>query len=1127
MRKNRACLQGLISFGLFGVLFGCGSQSDLMLPKPTPGQPSDRTNLPTHTGTAVVSAEGAVISTGAAEVVIPRGALAEPVEIVVQAADPASFAEIPNAEEEQVLAFLPHGTQFLKPVTIHIPHDHVSVEGLSLFTSEPDQPWSNVAGATFTDEYAAADVTHFSFFFASPTPVEEIVPPPVANDGAGGSSSTAGTGGTDAVANAGAGGNEPASGGAGGEGGEGGAAGDTNTAGSTGEGGEAGTSNTTAPDAGVAGQAGSGSVGEGGGAGTTSTPRPDAGVAGGAGEGGEGGASGEGGSAGSTSTGGLAGAGGGAGAGGATSGGGEDFDYLDNGEWRGYLYSKADEEGSSIVERTGICAEGVVSSGLSTYALWGWNVNQQEGSELVGSWDPNADSVFYDVSSSFGEPLRLQLIDDQGVTYCYQLQDEFGEALLTDFNTNCWDNGGAFYDGSTPLVGAQVLVPGSLEDDQAFKFCVHELMPVVGHVDPGGGPDAGAGGSAGGASTGGAGGSAGIGGSSGVGGSAGATSGGGGDYLYRGEWHGPLYSGTDEGGQSFIDRTGMCADGLVGVGETSFALWGWNVNQEQDSEIVGSWDPNAESVRYDVSNFFGEPLRLQLIDDNQVTYCYQLENEFGEVLLSDFNTNCWDNSGTFYDGSTPLLGVQVLVPGNAVDEQPFDFCVNDFSPVSAHVDPGGPDAGAGGAGAGGSSGVGGGSTGGGAGSAGGPGGPGGGLDYLDNGEWRGPLYSGTEGGESSVERNGICAAGVVAEGVTSFALWGWNVNQEEGSEIVGSWDPNAESVRYDVSSFFGEPLRLQLIDDNQVTYCYQLENEFGEVLLSDFNTNCWDNSGTFYDGSTPLLGVQVLVPGNLEVEQPFDFCVYDFSPVVAHVGPGGGPDAGAGGAAGAGGGTGSAGGPGGGGDVDYLDKGEWYGDLYSFAMDETSDVQRYGMCANGVVGQGVTNFALWGWNVSQEQGSAPGSWAPTADSIRYDIGTTYGEPLRLQVVDSNGQTFCQVLEQEFGDALLSQFNTACWDNSGDNYDGVTPLRSVEVLVPSNPSEDQLFDMCVYQLDPIMEGGAGADAGAGSAGSGAGGSTGGSSGDPEEPGDPESGGAAGSGGASGGQDAGVGSAGTPG
>ena len=128
MLKRRLRAQGLITCGLLGALVGCSSSDGVGTPTPIPNQDPDRLNLPTHTHSAIVTTEGAGISAGEAEVVIPRGALAEPVEIVVQTTE-GGYEAFPSAAEEQVLEFLPHGTQFLAPVMAAEPID-VIVETL-------------------------------------------------------------------------------------------------------------------------------------------------------------------------------------------------------------------------------------------------------------------------------------------------------------------------------------------------------------------------------------------------------------------------------------------------------------------------------------------------------------------------------------------------------------------------------------------------------------------------------------------------------------------------------------------------------------------------------------------------------------------------------------------------------------------------------------------------------------------------------------------------------------------------------------------------------------------------------------------------------------------------------------
>ena len=144
--KYRLRPEGLIvACSLWGVLVGCSSPGDTVgLSKPLPKPDRDLSNLPLHHDSAVVGTSGAVINAGQAEVVIPQGALAEPVEIVVQTVQTteSGFQTFPEMANEEILEFLPHGTQFLRPVTIQVPHHHELSDDLALYTSEPNEPWA-------------------------------------------------------------------------------------------------------------------------------------------------------------------------------------------------------------------------------------------------------------------------------------------------------------------------------------------------------------------------------------------------------------------------------------------------------------------------------------------------------------------------------------------------------------------------------------------------------------------------------------------------------------------------------------------------------------------------------------------------------------------------------------------------------------------------------------------------------------------------------------------------------------------------------------------------------------------------------------------------------------------------
>jgi hypothetical protein len=152
------------------------------------------------------------------------------------------------------------------------------------------------------------------------------------------------------------------------------------------------------------------------------------------------------------------------------------------------------------------------------------------------------------------------------------------------------------------------------------------------------------------------------------------------DYLDIGEWHGYLFAQPH--GQATIERAGMCASGEVLADPTygSWAQWAWNISQTPEG-VTSTWSPTSSAIFYDVSTSYREPLRLIVYDQNYTSWCYPLTSSSDVVPLSAFNTNCWDNSGSYYDG-TPLMGTMLQVVGSPSADTPFDFCVNDLAPVN-------------------------------------------------------------------------------------------------------------------------------------------------------------------------------------------------------------------------------------------------------------------------------------------------------------------------------------------------------------------------------------------------------------------------------------------------------------
>src|SRR5690606_10227715 len=113
------------------------------------------------------------------------------------------------------------------------------------------------------------------------------------------------------------------------------------------------------------------------------------------------------------------------------------------------------------------------------------------------------------------------------------------------------------------------------------------------------------------------------------------------------------------------------------------------------------------------------------------------------------------------------------------------------------------------------------------------------------------------------------------------------------------------------------PLRIQVQGPTGSTnandrWCANIVGGGGFIPWSEFNTQCWDDSGEWYDGE-PLEAAVILVPGDATAAVPYDFCLESLA--EAGDGPDGGDGAGGGdGSGGDGSGGDGSGGDGSGGD---------------------------------------------------------------------------------------------------------------------------------------------------------------------------------------------------------------------
>jgi hypothetical protein len=127
--------------------------------------------------------------------------------------------------------------------------------------------------------------------------------------------------------------------------------------------------------------------------------------------------------------------------------------------------------------------------------------------------------------------------------------------------------------------------------------------------------------------------------------------------------------------------TSFCAKGTVGASSTynAWATSGLNVNQSQ-SGASGSTKTlvltgSTLSVTY--QNNAGSSLEFQLWDGSNY-WCYYLPAGTGtttaSIPFSSLNTQCWNGSGTAFVSGTPIVSVQINVPGNGRTPVSFDYC---------------------------------------------------------------------------------------------------------------------------------------------------------------------------------------------------------------------------------------------------------------------------------------------------------------------------------------------------------------------------------------------------------------------------------------------------------------------
>jgi hypothetical protein len=208
---------------------------------------------------------------------------------------------------------------------------------------------------------------------------------------------------------------------------------------------------------------------------------------------------------------GAGGSNGGGGAGGTAGGGavpGGGGNYFTSGAWHGYAWVAAEGPGSTIdppdlgvlAPGAPLCVSGTVGAAadFSGVAMLGVNLNQAMSSMDAMTVTPTSAGITVSVDNRGGSPLRLQIQGPNGATdpmnrWCAPINGAGGFIAWEAFNTACWDNSGADYNGE-PIVAAIVMVPGDAVAAVNYDFCLDALADGEGGGGMAGGGNAGSGG---------------------------------------------------------------------------------------------------------------------------------------------------------------------------------------------------------------------------------------------------------------------------------------------------------------------------------------------------------------------------------------------------------------------------------------------------------------------------------------------------------------------------------------------------------------------------------------------------------------------------------------------------------
>jgi glycosyl hydrolase family 12 len=179
-------------------------------------------------------------------------------------------------------------------------------------------------------------------------------------------------------------------------------------------------------------------------------------------------------------------------------------------------------------------------------------------------------------------------------------------------------------------------------------------------------------------------------------------------YFKSGGWNGYAFTATNVAGTTITPATfetlpagqPFCVSGSVAADPDfgGVSLLGFNVNQAQQpaagetDPAIGTAIPQGTGIAVSFTKTVAAPLRIQIQGPNGDTlasdrWCYELQNTSGPEFApyAEFNTACWNGTGTAYAGE-PITAVLFTVPGVDMAATPFGYCIDGFADGNSVAD---------------------------------------------------------------------------------------------------------------------------------------------------------------------------------------------------------------------------------------------------------------------------------------------------------------------------------------------------------------------------------------------------------------------------------------------------------